>query len=354
MSIHRSGLLCCVVLLLCSLMLAQAQENKPSIFGNLEVITPDNLGRLVKLRDLAVVDDLVFDEMSFNADSTLLASGTIGGVWVWSLESGHVTELVKPYGDPIYTPAVFSPTDPNFLATCNTMWDVSKLEPVFSGDFCSDFTFDPMGSFFLAAEPLRLLDAKTGAVVQALPDEINLGSDKKFPISTVSHAAFSPDGQQLAYCAIVPLEEIYTTIVVVMDLTSGKIRSVPALRGSDAPRGAPCLQDDSLFFSLNGRYLYTNLDRGITIFDTISGEVSFSPEPWGGRLIASPDRQLMFDFIMDWENNKGSLEAYDVTTMRQLVVPPNLLNANADISPDGKLLAVYSDKISIWGVPSGD
>ncbi len=360
MAIKRSAVLF-FVLMMVSLSLVQAQANNPAPFDDLEVITPDNLDRLVKLRDLDSVDlpSYRINRAEFNADSTLLAGNSSGRVWVWSLETGQAQKIVDVLADTDY-PFTFHPTDPQRLATCNAMWDVNTLKLIFKGAFCVNNAFDASGHFLVSDHPLSLLDANTGAFIRALPDNF-VADGKLAPITLVCAAAFSPDGTKFAYTGTAEPDGEDMLVINIVDLKNGTVKSYTG-SGDDAWMGS-CWTTDELVFSADSRYLYSNNPYLVEVFDTENyvdplnalplDQLSLpsTADSYQSGFALTPDNQLLLCAFRDKEAGYYTI-AIDMGKQIQIPLPSAIMNAQIAISPDGKLLAAYTDQISIWGVPS--
>jgi WD40 repeat protein len=347
MRLLRGFGLCCL-LLLCSLSLARAQENILPSLDELEVITPDNLERSMKLAELDDIQNYGIYEVGFNADSTFLAGSTMDGVWVWSLTTGRVNPVLHMPCD-CFFPFSFHPTDPIRFSTCEGVWDISTFEKVFEGDHCDTFAFDPTGQYLVDKNPLSLRDADTGALIRDLPDDVDIFGHT-IALSNVCNVEFSPNGRKLAYTGTDSLQGEPEIAVHVLDLQTGETQQLPIL--GDAARMGECLYGlPDIHFSSDSRYLYTNADLGLTIFDTEMSRVAFHNLRNGfGHFTFTPDNQLLFNVSLN-SRDDNRLAAYAMSTMNTLPVPNEIRNSNVAISRDGKLLAAYTDKITIWGVP---
>lgn len=361
MLIQRYVLLC-FLLLMCSLSFAHAQVND----DELELITSSNLGRLVKLRDLARVSNFPFGRMSFNANDTLLAGALGSGVRIWSLATGNAADLIEVEDCDCYREFTFHSTNPEQIATCNKMWDANTLQIIFEGEFCNGIAFDPTGEFLFTGNSLELLDAETGATIRRLLDSTELSEENT--VSNVCSASFSPDGTKLAFTATIAPTGENMLVIDILDLESGTLHGY--IGTGDAAWMGSCMPFDRLVFSSDGRYLYSNAPANLLRFDTENPTAPENVLPEvtdvqgnierfliGENFAFTPDEQLLF-YTFFRESNSGSalyMAAFDMDTREEVLLPEEIRDARAVISHDGKLLVAYSrTQITLWGVPSGE
>lgn len=355
MLIKRCLFLFGVVALLSLLPLAQAQENFPSIFNNLEVITPSNLDRLVKLRDLPEIDSAAnfmsdFWYATFNSNSTHLAGANGNGIWLWALATDTAPRLIYGVLCDCFFALRFHPTNPNHLATCNQSWDISNFDLLYQNDdYCSGFDIASSGQFSVRERPLRLTEVDSNVLIQYLPMQYGVNLEA---VAEICQITISPDGDFFAYTATASRGTGDEFIVNIVSLNSGEVRTLPML-GHAARMGNCVYPFGDILFSLDSRFLYTNADGGVTSFEIATGKVK---SLWVGcclgQLNLTPDNQVLFS--VRHSNDNDRLTAYAMNTMEELLLPEDIRNANVAINGDGKLLAAYTDVISIWGVPAID
>ena len=282
---------------------------------------------------------MIYGNIAFSKDSSLLAVPSFIGVWIYDGYTGDEISLLTNQVGPILSVA-FSP-DGKTLACCSSyefyLWDVHtgnlKLTISAHTSDIEDVAFSPDGEKLVTAggydETAKIWNVSTGGLIRAIDshtDEVNC-------------VAFSPDGETLATGG----EDNEISIIKLWDptngelkstLTTGKELSTYGVREIEfSPDGSKIASCESWWYFGDTRVKIWDLDS-LELHSTLKGHVkgvlsvSFSAD---GKTLASGGRDST---ICLWDVDSGS---YKMT-----LTDHRFLIDSVAFSPDGRTLASTS------------
>jgi len=229
--------------------------------------------------------------------------------------------------------ALWSPDD-RYLALNTTqnavIYEAQSLRPIRSFLDTVALAFDAQGHVLLGGEaPLQLLEIETGELVRS------------FDLLGISAAAFSPDGTTLAIAGKVSPESNPDGLALV-NLSSGLLRQLD-LGGSGL--GAPL----AVQFSPDGQTIVLSFRGMISLWDVDSGQQLRAPIRGNNRPASiSPDGRLIAYFTnrfvierLDTGGERRTINADGTPYFPTGLDIPSLRPVDHQFTPQGRLLVFY-------------